>query len=333
MTRGPGLIGALLVGVASREGAGRRARAAARPPSTTCTATWWPARSARPDRGALPVPGGQRRPHLPRPRGRPGLLRRCSARRSTTPPARRSTRAPGCWAWATRAARSWTGWRARATRTRSTSRARRPGDGLDFSFSGLKTALLYAVRDLGEEQAEARRADLAASYQRAIVAALVARHGPGGGARGRGPRWPSAAAWRPTASCAPRWPSARPSWACELWIPPRELCTDNAAMIAAAARFTEPLAYPGLPGPGRGRQAGGVKLTLYGKAGCHLCDEAYAEVADGPGRDVVRARGRRRLPRPAPAPRVRRADPGAGRRRRGGARAGLRRRLRAGRAR
>ncbi len=34
--------------------------------------------------------------------------------------------------------------------------------GLDFSFSGLKTALLYAVRDLGPEEAEARRADLAA---------------------------------------------------------------------------------------------------------------------------------------------------------------------------
>ncbi len=30
----------------------------------------------------------------------------------------------------------------------------------------------------------------------------------------------------------------------ELHVPPPELCTDNAAMIAAAARFTEPLAYP-----------------------------------------------------------------------------------------
>src|SRR5205085_12160909 len=46
--------------------------------------------------------------------------------------------------------------------------------GLDFSFSGLKTALLYAVRDLGDEL-EARRADLAASYQRAIVRALAGR--------------------------------------------------------------------------------------------------------------------------------------------------------------
>jgi tRNA N6-adenosine threonylcarbamoyltransferase len=46
--------------------------------------------------------------------------------------------------------------------------------GLDFSFSGVKTALLYAVRDLGDELPD-RRADLAASYQRAIVRALVQR--------------------------------------------------------------------------------------------------------------------------------------------------------------
>jgi N6-L-threonylcarbamoyladenine synthase len=47
--------------------------------------------------------------------------------------------------------------------------------GLDFSFAGLKTALLYAVRDLGEEETERRAADLAASYEHAIVEALVLR--------------------------------------------------------------------------------------------------------------------------------------------------------------
>src|SRR4029079_19661063 len=47
--------------------------------------------------------------------------------------------------------------------------------GLDLSFSGLKTALLYAVRALSEEELAPRRADLAASYQRAIVRALVGR--------------------------------------------------------------------------------------------------------------------------------------------------------------
>src|SRR5207248_9513799 len=47
--------------------------------------------------------------------------------------------------------------------------------GLDFSFSGLKTALLYATRALPPDELERRRADLAASYQRAIVRALVGR--------------------------------------------------------------------------------------------------------------------------------------------------------------
>jgi len=47
--------------------------------------------------------------------------------------------------------------------------------GLDFSFAGLKTALLYRVRELGEAEADRRRADLAASYQRAIVESLALR--------------------------------------------------------------------------------------------------------------------------------------------------------------
>ncbi len=47
--------------------------------------------------------------------------------------------------------------------------------GLDFSFAGLKTALLYKVRDLGEAEAARRAADLAASYEHAIVTALMTR--------------------------------------------------------------------------------------------------------------------------------------------------------------
>ena len=61
------------------------------------------------------------------------------------------------------------------SRTRSSSRPARGCAGLDFSFAGLKTSLLYKIRDLGEAEAERRRADLAASYQRAIVEALTIR--------------------------------------------------------------------------------------------------------------------------------------------------------------
>ena len=53
----------------------------------------------------------------------------------------------------------------------------RRGDSLDFSFSGLKTALVYKVRDLGPDQTLARRADLAASYQRAVVESLMVKLG------------------------------------------------------------------------------------------------------------------------------------------------------------
>jgi N6-L-threonylcarbamoyladenine synthase len=107
--------------------------------------------------------------------------------------------------------------------------------GLDFSFSGLKTALLYAVRDLEAEELERRRADLAASYQRAIVRALVERAEEavrqtglenvavvGGVAANSELR-----AALPAAGAAPL-----------------ELCTDNAAMIGSAARYATPVPFP-----------------------------------------------------------------------------------------
>ncbi len=109
-----------------------------------------------------------------------------------------------------------------------------PGE-LDFSFSGLKTSLLYKLRELPDPPL----ADLAASYQRAIVDALVARTRKalertglqrltvGGGV---------------AANSELR--HAVSDLEVPVWVPPMELCTDNAAMIAGAARFTEPLEYP-----------------------------------------------------------------------------------------
>ena len=75
--------------------------------------------------------------------------------------------------------------------------------GLDFSFSGLKTALLYVVRELDDVELQARRADLAAAYQRAIVRALAGRAAEA--LEQTGPaRSPSWAAWPRTRSCASR---------------------------------------------------------------------------------------------------------------------------------
>jgi N6-L-threonylcarbamoyladenine synthase len=111
--------------------------------------------------------------------------------------------------------------------------------GLDFSFAGLKTALLYAVRDLGEEEARRRAADLAASYEHAIVEALVARI-------------ERALAAEPGVRLAigggvaanRRLRERAESLGVDVKVPPPELCTDNAAMIASAARWVDPLPYP-----------------------------------------------------------------------------------------
>ncbi|HWE34602.1 MAG TPA: tRNA (adenosine(37)-N6)-threonylcarbamoyltransferase complex transferase subunit TsaD [Solirubrobacteraceae bacterium] len=109
----------------------------------------------------------------------------------------------------------------------------------DFSFAGLKTALLYKIRDLADDELQRRRADLAASYERAIVEALTLRVeraldrtgldrlAIGGGVAANGPLR-----------------DRLRGLGVAVDTPPRELCTDNAAMIASAARYVEVLPFP-----------------------------------------------------------------------------------------
>ncbi len=105
----------------------------------------------------------------------------------------------------------------------------------DFSFSGLKTALLHHVRAHGVPEGQALN-DLCASYQAAIVEVLVRktrrlahREGLahvqicGGVAANRGLRAALAVA------------AAEDGF--RLYIPPPARCTDNAAMIAAAGYY------------------------------------------------------------------------------------------------
>ena len=108
--------------------------------------------------------------------------------------------------------------------------------GLDFSFSGLKTALLYATRDLSPDELESRRADLAASYQHAIVRALVGRIHEAGEQLGA-----SQIAVVGGVAANSELRAALPDAA----LAPLQLCTDNAAMIASAARFAKAVPYPG----------------------------------------------------------------------------------------
>jgi N6-L-threonylcarbamoyladenine synthase len=115
--------------------------------------------------------------------------------------------------------------------------------GLDFSFSGLKTALVYKVRDLGPDETESRRADLAASFQGAIVDQLAAKLRRAA----RGGEWPAIALGGGVAANTEL--RAGTQALCDelglrLKLVPVALCTDNAAMIASAARFTESIPYP-----------------------------------------------------------------------------------------
>jgi N6-L-threonylcarbamoyladenine synthase len=104
------------------------------------------------------------------------------------------------------------------------------GEGLDFSFSGLKTAVLHQVR----RNPDADPADTAASFQAAVVDVLVAKLD--GAAELIGART-VVLGGGVAANSALR--DAVASMATETGrsalIPPRELCTDNAAMIAATA--------------------------------------------------------------------------------------------------
>jgi N6-L-threonylcarbamoyladenine synthase len=110
---------------------------------------------------------------------------------------------------------------------------------LEFSFAGVKTALLYRLRELSAADARTRASDLAASYQAAVVHQLVeraeralARTGlerlaVGGGVAANG-----------------ELRRRLRDLGATVHTPERALCTDNAAMIASAARYGEVLAYP-----------------------------------------------------------------------------------------
>jgi N6-L-threonylcarbamoyladenine synthase len=114
-------------------------------------------------------------------------------------------------------------------------------EGLDMSFSGLKTALRHAVT--AADSLPGSAADLAASYQRAIVRSLVTRTMRAlevtrrdtlavvGGVAANG-------VLRTALEEACDRAGVR------LALAPLALCSDNAAMIASAARFCDPLAFP-----------------------------------------------------------------------------------------
>ncbi len=104
---------------------------------------------------------------------------------------------------------------------------------LDFSFSGLKTAVLYHVQSLSPRELQAQKPDIAAGFQRAVIDALLNKtlmaleiHNcrqivlAGGVVRNQ--------------TLRNRFQDTCEKNNLELFIPSPKLCTDNAAMIARA---------------------------------------------------------------------------------------------------
>ena len=106
---------------------------------------------------------------------------------------------------------------------------------LDFSFSGLKTALLYRLQALHEKSGTVRVADFAAGYQEAIVTVLVEK--AFAAVRSSGTRALAVVGGVSANSRLRTLLQQRAaSESLHLSLPPLAYCTDNAAMIAAAGR-------------------------------------------------------------------------------------------------
>ena len=117
-------------------------------------------------------------------------------------------------------------------------------DTWDFSFSGLKTAVLHQVRDLIGERPVAESnlpiSDLAASFQAAVVDVLV------GKTKAAAEEYEVKnvlVAGGVSANQALR-EAVKSAIELPVFLPPLELCTDNAAMIAAAGYYRFALAEP-----------------------------------------------------------------------------------------
>ena len=107
--------------------------------------------------------------------------------------------------------------------------------GLEYSFSGLKTALLYRLRDLGDAAGPGERADLAAAFEHSVVESLLEKLDQALAAE---PCSEVVVCGGVAANTLLRRRAAEVvAGRARLTVPPLELCTDNAAMIAAAAHY------------------------------------------------------------------------------------------------
>lgn len=105
----------------------------------------------------------------------------------------------------------------------------------NFSFSGLKTAVLYTVREMSENELKKKTADLAASFQQAVIDVLISKtlraakeFGVKTIVMGGGVAANAELRQQLRQAVEKNIPDSK------FQIPDSNLCTDNAAMIAAA---------------------------------------------------------------------------------------------------
>jgi len=142
--------------------------------------------------------------------------------------------------------------------------------GLEYSFSGLKTALLYRLRDLGEDVTDQDRADLAAAFEQSVVGSLLEKldkclptRGEVARRAGGGIQEVVICGGVAANTLLRRRAAEVVSGRARLTMPPPELCTDNAAMIAAAAWPPHRVGRSAAPGaqPGGGSHSPAAQLA------------------------------------------------------------------------
>lgn len=109
-------------------------------------------------------------------------------------------------------------------------------EGFEFSFAGLKTALVRIVEPDGVERCGHSVADLAASYQQAVVDCLV-REATEAAAHYHARQIVVAGGVAANETLRDRMRDAARQAGLTAFFPPKNLCTDNAAMVAAAGHF------------------------------------------------------------------------------------------------
>jgi N6-L-threonylcarbamoyladenine synthase len=109
-------------------------------------------------------------------------------------------------------------------------------ESFDFSFSGLKTAVVNSCRRLQAGGASLPLADVAASFQAAVIEVLVTKTARAARAlKVRSLALAGGVAANTALRLALEERARQEGW--DFTAPPRELCTDNGAMVAAAGYF------------------------------------------------------------------------------------------------